>query len=141
MFHTAMTYTYGSKRGRAPTPERQLWLGNVPNTYGYNDVRAEFVRQGYKWPAHVVVNWGGKDTSYAIVTMHEKAAAEEVMAAYESGWNAFRWTGGRHAVVRRSKCDVQWAPMMIMLADCPWSMAALPAAAALHLGRCSGKMV
>ncbi len=73
--------------------------------------------------------------------MHEKADAEMVMAAYEARWNAFTWTGGRHAIIRRSKGNVGWAPVLKILADSPWSMAALPAAAALHLGRCSGKMV
>ena len=113
-------YGYPKKRWAAlpPRPERQLWLGNVPLNYSHSDVRQRFVKQKYPKPAHAVLGDGANGTKYAIVTMHTAEDADTVFARAREKWSAFVWENGQFAVVRRSKGNVEWAPVLIILANC-----------------------
>ena len=126
---------------REPSLERQLWLGSVPHPWTYEDVRDRFRDLGLCRPAHIQLGKGRELAQYAIVTFKTAADADGVYHWAHKARSTFTWHRGRHAVVRRSKGNVEWAPMLIMLADSPFCLASLPAAAALHLGRCYGKMV
>ena len=94
-------------------------MGNVPLEYGNEDVRAAFTDQGFPRPGHACLQHGGKSTQWTIVTMHSKRAADHVYNMAQKKWDAFVWEKGHYAVVRRAKGNIEWAPMVIILAGSP----------------------
>ena len=111
--------SWDRRRDSSSLPDRQLWLGNVPLHYRHQDVRQAFGDQGFPTPAYAVLQQGGRNTQWSIVTMHSIEAANYVYFEAQGKWNAFIWEKDQYAVVRRSKGNVQCAPMWIILSDRP----------------------
>ena len=88
--------------------EKQVWVGNIPDWYGIDDVKQAVFDNKFGMPCYVKLERGPHDTKYAILTFRTVDHARELrsLAGVE---DALVWTGGRYAVIRRSKGKVHCA--------------------------------
>ena len=69
------------RRNRAePSPERTVWVGNIPAGFDYNQIKEAFVKSSLPAPAHVAVRQGRSLDKYAICTFHTRQHAADVLS-------------------------------------------------------------